>query len=307
MKRNQLIDKLVNEGLSVNTLSKLTDNQINILAERMLGEQPTTPTLNISKDNLPAQNAAKQKKQNFVTYESEQKLDEKLVGKQKNIDKNHNGKIDAQDFKILKGQKTQADEAKPSAGLSKEKKSEVVKKAKKGGDIGKKGKGFEKIADKWVLLILNILEEETQHFNLLKKNIQGISPKDGISYQYYTTSNGILEKYQTGETDYKTDQQLIELLKQKDFGPYGEHQELHTAFLASNHTTGGNSGSPVLDEHGNLMGLNFDRSWESTMSDYLFDPNRCRNIVVDIRYVLWVMDIYSGAKHLVDEMTLIKD
>mgnify|MGYP003335443750 CR=1 FL=1 len=111
MKRNQLIDKLVNEGLSVNTLSKLTDNQINILAERMLGEQPTTPTLNISKDNLPAQNAAKQKKQNFVTYESEQKLDEKLVGKQKNIDKNHNGKIDAQDFKILKGQKTQADAA----------------------------------------------------------------------------------------------------------------------------------------------------------------------------------------------------
>jgi len=62
-----------------------------------------------------------------------------------------------------------------------------------------------------------------------------------------------------------------------------------------------------LDENGHLMGLNFDRSWESTMSDFMFDPARCRNIVVDIRYVLWVMDIYAGAKHLVDEMTLIKD
>lgn len=152
MKRNELIDKLVNEGLSEKTLSKLTDNQINILAERMLDEQTPstsqTQTLNISKDNLPAQAAAKQKKQNFVTYESEQKMDEKLVGKQKNIDKNHNGKIDAQDFKILKGQKKETNEEKPSAGLSKEKKSEIVKKAKKGGDIGKKGKGFEKIADK---------------------------------------------------------------------------------------------------------------------------------------------------------------
>jgi hypothetical protein len=78
-------------------------------------------------------------------------------------------------------------------------------------------------------------------------------------------------------------------------------------FTGSNHTTGGNSGSPVLDKNGYLMGLNFDRSWESTMSDYLFDPNRCRNIVVDIRYVLWVMDIYSDAKHLVDEMTLMKE
>ena len=68
-----------------------------------------------------------------------------------------------------------------------------------------------------------------------------------------------------------------------------------------------NSGSPVIDAEGNLMGLNFDRSWESTMSDFMFNPNRCRNIVVDIRYVLWVMDIYSGASHLVEEMTLIRN
>ena len=64
---------------------------------------------------------------------------------------------------------------------------------------------------------------------------------------------------------------------------------------------------PVIDANGNLMGLNFDRTWESTMSDYMFDASRCRNVVVDIRYVMWVMDKYSGAKHLVDEMTLMKD
>ena len=100
---------------------------------------------------------------------------------------------------------------------------------------------------------------------------------------------------------------MFELAANKTYGPYAQDGELWVCFTGSNHTTGGNSGSPVLDEKGNLMGLNFDRSWESTMSDYLFDPNRCRNIVVDIRYVLWVMDIYSGATHLVNEMTLIKD
>jgi hypothetical protein len=81
---------------------------------------------------------------------------------------------------------------------------------------------------------------------------------------------------------------------------------VHICFTGSNHTTGGNSGSPVIDGNGNLMGLNFDRTWESTMSDYMFDPNRCRNVVVDIRYVLWVMDKFAGAKHLVDEMMLVK-
>ena len=95
--------------------------------------------------------------------------------------------------------------------------------------------------------------------------------------------------------------------KNKDYGDYAQNGELWVCFTGSNHTTGGNSGSPVIDANGNLMGLNFDRTWESTMSDYMFDPNRCRNVVVDIRYVMWVMDKYSGAKHLVDEMVLVKE
>jgi hypothetical protein len=99
---------------------------------------------------------------------------------------------------------------------------------------------------------------------------------------------------------------MVDLYKNKNYGKYAQNGELWVCFTGSNHTTGGNSGSPVLDANGNLMGLNFDRSWESTMSDYYFDPKRCRNIVVDIRYVMWVMDIYCGASHLVDEMVLVK-
>ena len=86
----------------------------------------------------------------------------------------------------------------------------------------------------------------------------------------------------------------MELHKNKEYGDYAQDGSLWVCFTGSNHTTGGNSGSPVIDAEGCLMGLNFDRSWESTMSDFMFNPNRCRNIVVDIRYVLWVMDIYSG-------------
>jgi hypothetical protein len=136
--------------------------------------------------------------------------------------------------------------------------------------------------------------------------LEGSSPVDGMAYTEHTTLDGILAKNATGNPDFELLPRMVELAQARNYGAYGQDGELWVCFTGSNHTTGGNSGSPVLDENGHLMGLNFDRSWESTMSDYLFDPDRCRNIVVDIRYVLWVMDIYSGAKHLVDEMNLIK-
>ena len=234
MKRGQLINRLIQEGISAKTLVTFTDKQIKSLAERVLGEAVTSQVDNTTYSASEV-NAAKQKGQGFnvkdgtitlnndggitvATKEGSQdmaenlkgnqkkidknhngkidaqdfkilngqkkkeakeevsknidakdkksKVDEKLIGKQKNIDKNHNGKIDAQDFKMLKGQKSKKcdgcgkdmtqcscdekhlEETKPSVGLSKTKKSEVVKKAKSGGDIGKKGKGFEKVADK---------------------------------------------------------------------------------------------------------------------------------------------------------------
>jgi hypothetical protein len=137
--------------------------------------------------------------------------------------------------------------------------------------------------------------------------LEGSAPTDGMMYTDHTTIDGIIAKNKTGNPDFELLPRMLELYEAKNYGPYAQEGQLWVCFTGSNHTTGGNSGSPVLDENGYLMGLNFDRSWESTMSDYMFDPNRCRNIVVDIRYVMWVMDIYAGAKHLVDEMTLMKD
>jgi hypothetical protein len=136
--------------------------------------------------------------------------------------------------------------------------------------------------------------------------LEGSAPVDGMAYTSHTTLKGIIDKYNTGNPDFELLPRMLELYNAKDYGDYAQDGELWVCFTGSNHTTGGNSGSPVLNADGHLMGLNFDRSWESTMSDYYFDASRCRNIVVDIRYVLWVMDKYSGAKHLVDEMTLVR-
>lgn len=136
--------------------------------------------------------------------------------------------------------------------------------------------------------------------------LEGSFPRDGMAYTNHTTTAGIIEKNRSGNPDFELLPGMLELYQQKDFGDYAQDGELWVCFSGSNHTTGGNSGSPVLNANGHLMGLNFDRSWESTMSDYMFDPTRCRNIAVDIRYVLWVIDKYAGAKHLVDEMELVR-
>jgi len=136
--------------------------------------------------------------------------------------------------------------------------------------------------------------------------IDGSAPYDGMEYEHFTTIDGIMQKYATGNPDFELTPRFIELFNKGDWGRYDQDGELWVCFTASNHTTGGNSGSPVIDANGHLMGINFDRSWESTMSDFMFDESRCRNIVVDIRYVLWVIEMYGDAGHLIDEMTLIK-
>ncbi len=135
--------------------------------------------------------------------------------------------------------------------------------------------------------------------------IEGSAPYDGMKYTHYTTIDGIMQKYDPVNPDFQLTERFINLYKQKDFGPYTQDDQLWVCFTASNHTTGGNSGSPVISADGYLMGINFDRSWESTMSDFMFDESRCRNIAVDIRYVLWVIDKYGEASHLIEEMDLI--
>ena len=136
---------------------------------------------------------------------------------------------------------------------------------------------------------------------------EGSEPKDGMEYKFYTTADGILAKNASGLKDYELPEDLVALLKREEYGKYADSDgELRVCFTGSNHTTGGNSGSPALDGKGHLVGLNFDRSWESTMSDIMFDPNQCRNIMVDIRYVLFIIDEYAGATRLIDEMDLVK-
>lgn len=136
--------------------------------------------------------------------------------------------------------------------------------------------------------------------------LEGSAPHDGMQYTEHTTLDGIITKNNSGNPDFELLPRMHELAAARDYGDYAQDGELWVCFTGSNHTTGGNSGSPVIDAEGNLMGLNFDRTWESTMSDYMFDASRCRNITVDIRYVMWVMDKYAGAKHLVDEMTIVR-
>ncbi len=137
-------------------------------------------------------------------------------------------------------------------------------------------------------------------------NVNGFSPVDGVYYQHFTTLKGIMEKENPAIFDYRVEPKLKELYQKKDYGRYAnKNGEMTVAFIANNHTTGGNSGSPVLDAYGNLIGLNFDRAWEGTMSDLMYDPEICRNITLDIRYCLFVIDKFAGAKHLVDEMVIV--
>ena len=115
-----------------------------------------------------------------------------------------------------------------------------------------------------------------------------------------------MEKYVPGDYEFDVPQKLQDLYNTGDFGQYADaNGKMPVCFIGTNHTTGGNSGSPAIDAHGNLIGLNFDRVWEGTMSDMNYDPSICRNIMVDVRYVLFIIDKYAGATRLIDEMTLV--
>lgn len=135
--------------------------------------------------------------------------------------------------------------------------------------------------------------------------VKGYSPSDAVYYQPVTHLEGVMEKYIPGDYEFDVPTKLLDLIKNKNYGQYAENGKMPVCFIATNHTTGGNSGSPALDANGNLIGLNFDRVWEGTMSDIHYDPEICRNIMVDIRYVLFIVDKYAGAKHLIDEMKLV--
>jgi hypothetical protein len=135
--------------------------------------------------------------------------------------------------------------------------------------------------------------------------IEGYRPEDAVTYRYYTTLEGVIEKSYYKNQDYAVPGRLTELYKLKDYGSYAKDNTMHVCFIATNHTSGGSSGSPVLNGEGNLIGINFDRNWEGTMSDYIYDGSICRNISLDVRYMLFIIDRYAGAQRLLDEMTIV--
>lgn len=135
--------------------------------------------------------------------------------------------------------------------------------------------------------------------------VAGYEPRDAVYFQPHTYLEGVMEKYVPEDYEFDVPGKLRQLYESKDYGPYGEGGKMPVCFIGTNHTTGGNSGSPAIDAYGNLVGLNFDRAWEGTMSDINYDPSICRNIMVDIRYVLFIIDKLGGAGHLVEEMKLV--
>lgn len=136
--------------------------------------------------------------------------------------------------------------------------------------------------------------------------VNGYSPRDAVYYNEVTYLDGVIEKYVPGDYEFDVPEKLRQLHKNKDYGEYADNNgKLPVCFIGTNHTTGGNSGSPAIDAEGNLVGLNFDRVWEGTMSDIYYDPEICRNIMVDLRYVLFIIDKYAGADHLIKEMKLV--
>ncbi len=135
--------------------------------------------------------------------------------------------------------------------------------------------------------------------------VEGVQAEDGVEYTYTTTLDGAVRKANPEVEEFNAPQRLIDIHANKDYGKYAVNGKVPVCFLASNHTTGGNSGSPVLNSKGHLIGLNFDRIWQGTMSDLYFDESICRNISVHIRYVLFLLDKYGEAAWLLDEMDIV--
>lgn len=152
----------------------------------------------------------------------------------------------------------------------------------------------------------NIYPDANSTMRITGGKVQSYSPRNGVLYNYYTTANGLLEKYVPGDDEFDLPAEQIELIKNRDFGRYADaNGDLVIGFITSNDITGGNSGSPVLNANGELIGIAFDGNWEAMSGDIVFDKNYKRCINVDIRYVLWCIEKLGNAKHLIDEMKIV--
>jgi len=168
------------------------------------------------------------------------------------------------------------------------------------------------LSSKYMLALIEVFPERNFYpdanstLRVTYGKLEGVHPRDAVSYGTTTYLEGAMAKYKPGDYEFDMPAKLIELYDSKDYGNYAENGKLPVCNIASNHTTGGNSGSPVLNGRGELIGLNFDRIWEGTMSDVNFDANICRNIMVDSRYVLFIIDRFAGQQWLINEIELVR-
>jgi len=153
----------------------------------------------------------------------------------------------------------------------------------------------------------NFYPDANSTMRLTYGQVLGYEPRDGVIYKYYTTTDGYLEKEIPGDNEFHVPERMKKLVLAEDFGRYAnENGELVTCFITNNDITGGNSGSPVMNGRGELIGIAFDGNWEAMSGDIAFEPELQRCINVDIRFVLWVIDKYAGATHLIDEMLIVE-
>ena len=165
----------------------------------------------------------------------------------------------------------------------------------------------------WIAAVMEMAPEKTLYpdanstMRLSYGTVQDYDPKDAVTYKYFTTLQGVVDKWKPGDYEFDLPKRLLDLNAKKEFGRYASPKGyMPVCFLTTNDITGGNSGSPVMNGNGELIGLAFDGNWEAMSGDIAYETQLQRTIVVDIRYVLWTMDIYAGAKHLVDEMTIVQ-
>jgi hypothetical protein len=152
----------------------------------------------------------------------------------------------------------------------------------------------------------NFYPDANQTLRLTYGHVQGITPQGSSLYSYKSTLEDVIAKHNPDIEEFNVPVKLRDLYMSKDYGRWNVDGTVPVTFIASNHTSGGNSGSPVLNAKGQLIGINFDRVWDGTMSDLYYDPNLCRNIAVDIRYVLFIIEKYGNASWLFKEMNLVK-
>ena len=139
-------------------------------------------------------------------------------------------------------------------------------------------------------------------------NVKSYQPKDAVKYDFVCTLSGVAAKYVPGDYEFDLPAKFLDLYKAKDFGEYADakYKDIIVTFITTNDITGGNSGSPVLNANGELIGLAFDGNYEALSHKLAFDKDLNRTICVDVRYVLWCIDKLGGAKHIVDELKLVK-